>query len=108
MLRHLLNLPRSNTRRTYADAAAGAIYDRAHGLQVQVPAALGNVMRVADTVSELRPAATHFTNSCHKSKVYQFRAIAGSVGVPNYFSFSNFFRISAASLASGVTSRYFA
>lgn len=52
--------------RANAETAAGAVYNRAHTLQVQVPAALGNIVGVADAVAELRPAATHFANSCHK------------------------------------------
>jgi hypothetical protein len=34
-------------------------------LQVEVPAALGHVVGVADFIAELRPAAAHFTYSRH-------------------------------------------
>ncbi|HSU60594.1 MAG TPA: hypothetical protein VLI55_14875 [Bryobacteraceae bacterium] len=38
-------------------------------LEVQIPAALADVVGVADAVSELRPTAADFTNFCHKYTV---------------------------------------
>ncbi len=51
------------------NALAGAIYQRANGLQVDVPAALGHVVRVADAVAELRTTAAYFTNLSHKTGI---------------------------------------
>ena len=48
-----------------AQALGSAIDLRAHRAEVHVPATLGDVMRVADVVPELRPFAAHFTNLCH-------------------------------------------
>ena len=37
-----------------------------HRAQVNVPAPLGDVVRVTDVVSRLRPSAANFTNLCHE------------------------------------------
>ena len=44
---------------------------RAHGLQIQVPDALGDVVSVADAVAELRTPATYFADLCHKTELSQ-------------------------------------
>jgi hypothetical protein len=36
-----------------------------HRTQVDVPAPLGNIVRVTDVISELRTFAADFTNLCH-------------------------------------------
>ena len=64
-LRDLLHFSRADAGSAHAQAAAGAVDDGANCLQIQIPAALGNVMGVTDTVAELRTAAAHFANSCH-------------------------------------------
>ena len=43
-----------------------AVYDRANVLQIEIPAALGYVVGVTDTISELRATAADFTNFCHR------------------------------------------
>jgi hypothetical protein len=48
-----------------ANALGVAVDKRTHGLQINIPAALGHVVRVADAVSELGAAATHFTYFGH-------------------------------------------
>jgi hypothetical protein len=48
-----------------ANTARGALYQRTDGLQINIPAALRQIMSVADAVTELRAAATNFANSCH-------------------------------------------
>jgi hypothetical protein len=40
-----------------------------HGAQVDVPATFGHVVGVADVISELRPLAADFTDSCHNSYI---------------------------------------
>lgn len=47
------------------DALVGAIYARAHGAQVHIPAPAAHVVRVADLVSKLRAFAADITNLCH-------------------------------------------
>ena len=61
-----MNFAGADARRAGAYAAAGAVHQRVNRLQVQVPAPLGDVMGVTDAVAELRTAAAHFANSCHK------------------------------------------
>jgi len=58
-----------------AQAPVGAVYDRANGLQIEIPAALGNIVGVTDAVAELRPATAYFTNSCHKTKIVAASAV---------------------------------
>lgn len=64
-LRSLLNFAGTNTRGTNAEAAAGAIHQRANRLQIHIPAALRNIMGVADPITELRALSTNFANLCH-------------------------------------------
>jgi len=68
-LRDLLNFAGTDAGRTDSHAPARAIHQGANGLQIQVPAALGYIMGVADAIAELRAAATYFTNSCHKTEI---------------------------------------
>ena len=65
----LLDFTVANTRRADANPAAGAVDERTDGLQIDVPAALRHIVRVADAVTELRSAATNLTNSCHKTQI---------------------------------------
>ena len=67
-LRDLLNFAGANAGGTDADAAASAVDHRANGLQIQIPAAFGDVMSVADAATELGTASTHFAYSCHDYK----------------------------------------
>ena len=48
-----------------ADALGGSAYFGVDGTQVHVPAPLGDVVGVADIVSELRPLAAELTYLCH-------------------------------------------
>ena len=57
----------TDARRAYLNPLAGTLYLGMNTLQVQIPPSLGNVMGVADATPELRPAATDFTNFCHKN-----------------------------------------
>jgi hypothetical protein len=61
----LLNFAVANARRTDANAASGAVDQRAHRLQIHVPAAFRNIMGVADSIAELRALSTNFANLCH-------------------------------------------
>jgi len=65
-LRHFLDFAATNAGGTDANALVGAFHYRAYRLQVQIPAPIRNIVRVADFVAELGTPATHFTNSCHK------------------------------------------
>ena len=42
-----------------------AIYDGPHRLQINVPAPVGDAVRVTDFVTKLRTFAANFANSCH-------------------------------------------
>ena len=68
-LRDLLHFTGADTRGAHADPAAGAVDERTHVLQVQIPATLANIMGVTDAMAELRPAPTHITDSCHKTNL---------------------------------------
>jgi hypothetical protein len=48
-----------------SDAFGGSAYFGVHRAQIHIPAPLGDVMGVADIVSELRPFAAEFTYLCH-------------------------------------------
>jgi len=54
-----------NARRAHADTLGRASDHRMDGLQVDVPAPLGDVVGVAYAVSELRTAHTDFTHFRH-------------------------------------------
>jgi hypothetical protein len=64
-LGRFLNLPGANAGGADAEAPGGPIDYRAHGLQVQIPAALADVMSMTDAVTELRTPPAYFANSCH-------------------------------------------
>ena len=51
-----------------AQALGGAVDQRADGLEVRVPAAAGDVVRVRNVVAELRTLAANITNLCHDVK----------------------------------------
>jgi hypothetical protein len=53
----------------HADTAGGAGDQRANALQIDIPAALGNVVGVADFIAELGPSTANFANSCHFKKL---------------------------------------
>jgi CheY-like chemotaxis protein len=55
----------SDTGGANPQTPAGAVDDSAHRLQVEIPAALGDVMGVTDPMAELRPPPAYFANSCH-------------------------------------------
>lgn len=58
----LLHFAVPNAGGTDAQTLTGALYQGMHGLQIQIPATLGHIMGMADTMPELRPAAADFTN----------------------------------------------
>jgi hypothetical protein len=68
-LRYFLHLAGTDTGRADSDFLAAAVDQGANGLEVEVPAPLGDIMRVADPVAELRPAAANFTKLCHKTEI---------------------------------------
>src|SRR6185437_15075661 len=55
----------ANAGRACAQALVRAIYDGPHRLQINVPAPVGDVVRVTDFVTKLRTFAANFANSCH-------------------------------------------
>ena len=57
----------ADARRAYLDAFTGALDHGMNTLQVQIPPSLGDIVGVADATPELRPAATDFTNFCHRN-----------------------------------------
>ena len=51
-------------------------------LQIQIPTALGDVVRVADPVAELRPASAHFTYFRHNRRSLGLSSSLSSSGLP--------------------------
>jgi hypothetical protein len=81
-LRSLLNFAVTNTRRTDADTAAGAIDQCTNRLQIHIPAALRNVMGVADPIAELRALSTNIANLCHtKSPNVRNKIVPCAIGL---------------------------
>jgi len=68
-LRDFLDLTVPNARGADPHPFAGAFDQGADRLEIDIPAALGDVMSVADAVAELRPATTYFANLCHKTEI---------------------------------------
>jgi len=60
-----LNFAVFDARGAHADALGRARDHRMDGLQVDVPAPLGDIVGVADAVSEFRTAHTKFTHFRH-------------------------------------------
>ena len=65
-LRRFLNLAATDAGRANTKPLGRTFDNGANRLQVQIPAALGDIVGVADLIAELRTPATHFANSCHK------------------------------------------
>ena len=55
----------ANAGRAGADTLVGTLNDGADALQVQVPTALSDIVRVADLVTELRPTTADITYFRH-------------------------------------------
>src|SRR5579872_2431318 len=68
-LRHLLHFTGSDTGRTDAQALTSAVHQGSHRLEVEVPAAISDIVGVADAVAKLGSAAANFTNLCHKTEI---------------------------------------
>jgi hypothetical protein len=69
VLGYLLDFAVTDAGRAHADALSGAFDHCPHRLQIDVPAALGHIVGVADAAAELRPASTDIANSCHKTEI---------------------------------------
>ena len=83
-LRDLLNLIGADAGRANAHALAGAVNEGANVLEVDVPAALGDIVRVADPATELGTAPADFAILCHKtenSRAVERTSIANGEGV---------------------------
>jgi hypothetical protein len=61
----LLNLTVADAGSAGAKTLVRSVDDSAHGLNVDVPAAVAHVMGVTDLMPELRAFAAYFTYSCH-------------------------------------------
>ena len=72
--RRFLNFAAADAGSADAKAFAGPIYKSVDRLQIQIPAALGDIVGVTDTMPELRPAATDFTNFSHKNTPWPSKA----------------------------------
>lgn len=91
MLRDLLHFAGADAGGARANAPAGAIHQCVDCLQIQIPAALRDIVGVADAVAELRTAATNFTHLRHcsttllvlflLSTVYHIPSGGGIIGV---------------------------
>jgi hypothetical protein len=71
VLRDFLYFTVPNARGADLHSFAGALDEGPHRLEIDIPASLGDVMSVADTVAKLRPATTYFANLCHKTEISQ-------------------------------------
>jgi hypothetical protein len=74
-----LNFAVSDASRANSDAFGSAVDNGPYGLQIDIPAALGHVVRVADPIAELGPTPAHITYFGHgrftprvEIPVYQF------------------------------------
>ena len=65
-LRGLLDFSALDAGRADANALGRALNHRMYRLQIQIPTTLGQVVGVADTVSEPRAALTDFTHFRHR------------------------------------------
>ena len=68
-LGNFLNFTVPNARRADPQPFARAFDQGTHRLQIDIPASLGDIVSVADAVTELRPATTYFANLCHKTEI---------------------------------------
>jgi len=68
-LRHFLDFIGADAGRADPNAFSGAINKGADGLEVNVPAAISDIVRVADPIAELRAATADFANLCHKTGI---------------------------------------
>src|SRR6266852_433898 len=80
-LRCLFDLAVANAGRADANPLGGALDDGPHRLQVQIPAALGDIVGVTDLVAELGTAATHIANSCHYRNLLSRHCIMCGAGL---------------------------
>jgi len=64
-LRRFLNFVIADAARAGAKTLVRSINHRVHRLQIDVPAAVGHIVGVADFMPELWSPAANFTNSCH-------------------------------------------
>lgn len=55
----------ANTGRADPHALTRAFHQRVHGLEIEIPTPLRDIVGVTDSMSELRPAAADFTYFCH-------------------------------------------
>src|ERR1700691_830648 len=65
LLRGFLNFARADAGRTHAQPLGSAVDHRVDRLQIQIPAALADIMGVADAVAKPRTAAAYITHLCH-------------------------------------------
>ena len=68
-LRYFLNFAVANAGRAHAQALSCAVDERAHRLQVHVPAAFRYIVGMADAVTELGSASANLTVLCHKAEI---------------------------------------
>jgi hypothetical protein len=67
-----LNLAVANAGCADANALVSAMDNGSDRLQVQIPAALGDIVGVADLIAELGTPATHIANSCHYENLLNY------------------------------------
>lgn len=66
---YFLNFSGANAGSADLQALRAALYSRSYTLKIYIPAALGHVMGVTDTIAKLRPAPTKFTILRHKTGI---------------------------------------
>jgi hypothetical protein len=72
--RRFLNFAAADAGCADANTCAGPVHKSMDRLQIQIPAALGDIVGVTDAMPELRPAATDFTNFSHKNTPWPSKA----------------------------------
>jgi hypothetical protein len=64
-LRDFLNLAVLNTGSADAQPLGSSLYERPNILKIHIPAAVGDIMRMADAASELRSPSAYLTGFSH-------------------------------------------
>lgn len=68
--RSFLHLAGANAGRADPNPLSGAVDKRMHRLQIQVPAALTDIMGMTDAMPELRSPTADLTGLCHKTHLH--------------------------------------
>lgn len=73
-LRGFLNLAAFDAGRANTDAFSGAVHQRANRLQIEVPSPFGDIVRVADSISELGASPANFAHFRHNVELLRWKS----------------------------------